>query len=64
MRTYTESEVARVIATIVVKSRTDERCKGLAAGAKHVAKLLGVDNAEVERMTTDLLACRKKPVAV
>lgn len=53
-----------MIATIIVKSRTDDRCKGLAAGAKHVAKLLGLDNAEVERMTADLLSCRKTPAGV
>lgn len=58
MKTYSKSEVARVIATVIVKSQTDERCRGLAAGAKHVGKLLGVNANEIERMAGDLMVCK------
>lgn len=58
MKTYTESELARAIATVIVKSRTDEKSKNLAAGAKHVGKNLGVNSNEIRRITDDLMVCK------
>ncbi len=63
MRAYTEREIAKAIATVVVSSRTDGKNKNLGAGAKHVGKLLGVDSAEVERMTAEALSSGRRRAA-
>lgn len=53
MKTYTEKEVARAIANVIVQD-SGIGCRDKVGGAKRVGQLLGIDEAEIERTTVEL----------
>jgi hypothetical protein len=58
VKSFKEKEVARAIANVIVQSRGVDN-QGQASGAQRVGQLLGIDKAEIERITADLMMGKK-----